>query len=132
MAKKIFRSLMLGIIVFSVAILAGYLSYVVTYHYQTEKLAETVMPQDVAEAAPVYQNAQPLQDSQVTAVDHYVARFENNDISIYTSSGGKESFLYSLDVYAGDLPAEDMVRLREGIILKTKQELASFEEDFTS
>ena len=39
MAKKIFRSLMLGIIVFSVAILAGYRSYVVTYHYQTDKLA---------------------------------------------------------------------------------------------
>lgn len=132
MAKKFFRSLMLGIIVFSVAVFAGYLSYIAAYRIQTNRLSQTLLPPDRAEAAPVSRPAQPLPESRVTPVDYYIARFENNDISIYTFFNGKEAFLYSLDIYAGDLPAEDLLRLREGVILHTKQELAAFEEDFTS
>ena len=131
MAKHFFRSLMLSIIVFSIAVLVGYLAYVAAYRYQTDKLTEALTPA-AAEAQPITESAPPLSEDQVTKADYYIARFENGDIAIYVSSGGKESFLYSLDVWARDLPAEDMVRLREGIVLKNKQELASFEEDFTS
>ena len=132
MAKKIFRSLALGIIVFAVAVLAGYLSYVITYRYQTQKVKESLAAQDTVAAAPVYGEAQPLSEDAVLLVDHYIARLENNNIAIYTSSGGKESFLYTLNIHPGDLTNEDMAQLTQGVILKDKQALTSFEEDFTS
>ena len=131
MAKKLFRSLMLGIIIFSVAVLAGYLSYVVTYRYQIQKMEEAV-PREMAMAAETAaQDAIPLQESQSSGSNYYVARLENNDISIYICTDGKESFLYTLDIYAGDLSEEDVRQLKQGVVLDDRQKLAAFEEDFT-
>ena len=132
MAKKFFRSLTLGVIVFAVAVLVGYLSYVITYHYQTQKLRESVLLQDSAAAAPVFQDAQPVTDDQPIRVDHYIARLENKDIAIYMVAEGQEFFLYNLNIYTGNLPAADLLRLQEGVVLQNRKDLASFEEDYTS
>lgn len=132
MAKKLFRSLSFGIIVFSVAVLAGYLSYVVTYQYQTERVKERLRTQDMVEASPVNSDATPLSQSDVLNVDYYIARLENEDIAIYISNEGSEAFLYSLDIHAGDLSEADVLQLTEGVVLKTRNDLVSFEEDFTS
>ena len=43
-----------------------------------------------------------------------------------------EKFLYSFKVYASDIPDDDILNLTRGIIFKTKEELASFEEDYNS
>ncbi len=132
MAKKLFHSLILGVIVFSVAVLAGYLSYVITYRYQTERVKENLLSSGMAEASPVNAGARPLTQEDVLAVDYYIAKLENEDIAIYISTKGKEAFLYSLDIRPGDLTEEDTLRLTQGMILKTRKELVSFEEDFTS
>lgn len=128
MAKKMFRSLMVGLIVFATAVLAGYLSYLWTYRYQSQKLQQSLHPTDNALAASVYQDAPPLSASDVL----YIARLEHDGISIYTFEDGRESFLYTLHIYTGDLPEADRTRLTQGVVLKTRQELASFEEDYNS
>ncbi len=132
MAKKLFHSLILGVVVFSVAVLAGYLSYVITYRYQTERVKENLLSSGMAEASPVNGSARPLTQEEILAVDYYIAKLENEDIAIYISAKGKEAFLYSLDIRPGDLTEEDTLRLTQGMILKTRKELVSFEEDFTS
>ena len=128
MAKRFFRSLVVGIIVFAVAILAGYLSYVVTCRYQAR---DSLPVTDSAFATPVSRETEPL-TGPLRLESYYLARLENDDISIYLLENGKESFLYTLDIYIGDLPEEDRTRLTEGIVLTTRQELASFEEDYNS
>lgn len=132
MAKKFFRSFLIGLIVFAVAVLAGYLSYMWTYRYQTQKLQESLYPQDYAFATPVYRESTPLSSSGILDAQYYIARLENNDIAIYISQDGKESFLYTLHIYTEDLPETDRTRLLEGVVLRTRQELASFEEDYNS
>ncbi len=132
MAKKFFRSFLVGLIVFAVAVLAGYLSYVWTYRYQSQKLQESLHAQDHAFAAPVYREAAPLSSSGILDAEYYIARLENNNIAIYTSQDGRESFLYTLHIYTEDLPESDRTRLLEGVVLRTRQELASFEEDYNS
>ena len=48
------------------------------------------------------------------------------------SAKAAEKFLYSFKVYASDIPDDDILNLTRGIIFKTKEELASFEEDYNS
>ena len=127
MAKKVLKSLTLGAAVFLTALLAGYLAYLATYHYQTEKLKESM---DMALATPASQGTLP--GEEFIRVDYYLARLENHRIAIYTVAEEEERFLYALDVYTGNFPATELLRLQEGIVLKTRQELASFEEDYTS
>ncbi len=130
MVKKIFKSLSVGLIVFMAAILCGYISYVITLRYQTELLTDMAEKDKVSAAANL--SALPLSETEPILVDYYIARLEDNKINIYISSDQKEAFLYSLDIYEADFPKEDMEKLRNGVILKNKQELTSFEEDFTS
>ena len=131
MAKKLFRSLMMGVIVFAVAVLAGYLSYVITYRYQTERVKAKLHPEDAVAASSVYSQTQSLSDDTIPA-EFYIARLENENIAIYVSHKGNEAFLYSLDIHIGDLTETDVLQLTQGIVLKTRKDLASFEEDFTS
>ncbi|MBQ2614039.1 MAG: hypothetical protein IJB80_01750 [Clostridia bacterium] len=126
MVKKMFRSLILGIVVFAVSLLAGYLSYMLTYRYQAQKVLEQLPPNDAVSAAAV-SVAGPLDTRQ-----HYLARMENGKIVIYAVTDDTESFLYTLDIRAGELPPGDLAELRQGIVLTNRQELASFEEDFNS
>lgn len=128
--KKIFKSLSVGLIVFMAAILCGYISYFITLRYQTELLGDLASKDKVSAA--VNSGALPLSENEAVPVDYYIARLEDNKIFIYVSSNGKEAFLYSMDIFEADFPKEDIEKLRHGVILKTRQELTSFEEDFTS
>ncbi len=127
MAKKVWKSLTMGAVVFLTALLVGYLAYLATYHYQTEKLKESM---DMALATPASQGTVPTEE--LIRVEYYLARLENHQIAIYAVSQAEERFLYTLDVYTGNFPANELLRLREGVALKNRQELASFEEDYTS
>lgn len=121
MVKKLFRSLLIGILVFALALAAGCLSFVLTYRYQTEKHKEA--PSTVS-ARQVYQPALPTCT--------YLARLENGAIAIYACFDNREEFLYSLDVPVAELPAVDLTKLQNGITLSTKEALTAFEEDYTS
>lgn len=129
MAKKLFRSMTLGIVVFAVAILAGYLAYGWTYRYQTRKLQETL-----AESREASAETLPMESRGTVGipVDYYLAKLERRKVVIYTVTEGEPTFLYTLTADTTDFPAADLVRLQEGVILRTRQELASFEEDYGS
>ncbi len=128
-AKKIFKSMTLGIIVFAVAILAGYLSYTVAYRKQTEEMQERIMSEELVSAAAVREEAE---NGETLRVSYYLARLENDDIAIYMVTKEDAKFLYRLDIYTGNFPAEELLRLKEGVVLRNRQELIAFEEDYTS
>ncbi len=126
MTKKFFRGLTLGVIVFSIACLAGYLVYVGVYYSQGKNSAEVFNNSNWVNAVQTDSKATPQENVK------YIARLENNDIAIYLSGKDGETYMYSLNVYINDIPPSDLIRLSEGIILNSADELTSFEEDFTS
>ena len=130
-AKKVFKSLTMGIIVFATAILVGYLAYTATYRYQTQKIQEKMMTEDLVSAASAQENGVPV-TGETLWVEYYLAKLENNDIAIYMVAEDEVEFLYRLDIYTGNFPAEELLRLKKGVVLKNRQELAAFEEDYTS
>lgn len=127
MTKKLFRGLVLGITVFSLAVLAGYGSYVFTYRRHSKAADDIISGTASAETADDKAESVPATGD----TEYYVARLENNDISIFLCKNGKEEFLYSLGINRRDLSEEDIIQLNNGIVLKDKQRLAVFEEDFT-
>ncbi len=130
LAKKVFKGLTMGIIVFAAAILVGYLAYTATYRYQTEKIQERMLAEGFVSAAS-QGNGVPVA-GETLQVEYYLAKLENNDIAIYMVAEDEVEFLYRLDIYTGNFPAEELLRLKEGVMLKNRQELAAFEEDYTS
>ncbi len=130
MTKKLFRGLVLGVIVFSLAVLTGYVSYVITYRYQNRRL-ENSMPGTAAAEAADSSNGSDEAVAAAADSEYYMAKLENNNISIYLCRSGKEEFLYALKINPGDLSEDDIRQLSNGIILENKQRLAVFEEDFT-
>ncbi|MEG2669359.1 MAG: hypothetical protein RR957_02750, partial [Oscillospiraceae bacterium] len=74
----------------------------------------------------------PVHEEDVRVIDHYLARLDGDVVSVYICGNFGEEFLYNLDVYLNDLPKGDIEKLKAGVVLKTKQELTSFEEDYTS
>ncbi len=75
--------------------------------------------------------------SSASPIDYYIARLNgsNIEISLVHETPGeppKEKYLYSFDVYRNGIPESDISDLTRGIIFKTREELASFEEDFGS
>ena len=131
MAKKLFKSISVGIMVFAIALLSGYIAYVVTYNNQSEKEKELLNAGGVAEAMTASRHTAPGRADDVD-IDYYLARFEDNDISVYMVAGGEEIFMYNLNIRTSGLPAEDVVRLRRGVVIEGKEELVAFEEDYTS
>lgn len=129
MAKKFLKSLSVGLIVFFIAILCGYISYTITLKYQKELLDDIAGKDNVAATS---SQTVTLKDGETVMADYYVARLEEDKIAVYVSVNQKEAFLYSMDIYETDFPKEDIEKLRNGIIFNTRQELTSFEEDFTS
>lgn len=128
-AKKIFKSLSLGVIVFIAAILVGYLSYTLTYRKQTEEMQKSIMEDELVSAAAM---GNVTEMGETIRVSYYLARLENNDIAIYMVTEEDAKFLYWLDIYTGNFPAEELLRLKEGVVLRNRKELAAFEEDYTS
>lgn len=131
MAKKLFKSISIGIMVFAIALLSGYIAYVIAYNNQSEKEREMINNSGVAEAMTASRSAAPGQTVGAD-VDYYLARFENNDISVYMVVDNEEIFMYNLNVRASGLPAEDVIRLKRGVEIAGKEDLVAFEEDYTS
>ena len=59
MAKKIFKSISIGIMVFAIALLSGYVAYVIAYNHQNELTKERMTADGIVEAMPASQNAMP-------------------------------------------------------------------------
>ncbi len=121
MVKKLFHSLLWGLLVFALATMAGCLAFVITYRYQTDN--HPTEPVAAVSAQEVHQPALPSCT--------YLVRLENGAVAVYAKFPHGEEFLYSLEVPLADLPPDDLTKLENGIELPTKAALTSFEEDYT-
>lgn len=131
MSKKIFKGLLIGMIAFALAVLIGYTSYIIALNHALSKTKASLQAPDTA-TAEVYTEQIPLSTNSVTIAESYIARLENDNISIFAVTNGRESFMYNLDVYLGNLPESDLALLKNGVLLQDKEALARFEEDYTS
>ncbi len=131
MEKRIFRSISVGIIVFAVAVLLGYLAYTITYQYQTKQAREQLRTEEVVSATSIHGDG-TADVGETLMVEHYLARLEGDDIAIYMVMNQQAEFMYQLEVFTGNFPAEEILRLQNGIVLRNRQELMAFEEDYTS
>ncbi len=131
MEKRIFRSISVGIIVFAVAVLLGYLAYTITYQYQTKQAREQLRTEEVVSATSIHGDG-ATDVGETLMVEHYLARLEGDDIAIYMVMNRQAEFMYQLEVFTGNFPAEEILRLQNGIVLRNRQELMAFEEDYTS
>lgn len=62
----------------------------------------------------------------------YLIKLEDGKTKVYNLSSGEKVFSHSLPIEPNSLRNEDLAMLKEGIYLKTKNELLSFTEDFCS
>lgn len=126
MKNNLLRSLSIGFCVFAVTILLALVSYLVSYRISAKKTAETLA------SAETLAHAQPLTLDEITVADYYLAILEGDTVSLYACSENSEEFLYAIDIPINEISQEELTRLKNGIVLKDKEALASFEEDFTS
>lgn len=62
----------------------------------------------------------------------YLIKLEDNKTKVYTLSENTKTYSHELPINSADLLPNDLEALKEGIYLKTKDELLSFTEDFCS
>ena len=122
------------------SVFAGYLSYVIISGEpifrrdagenlpSSEVFTEIVLPVDAiaADTSDVYA------PTEIVIEEFYVARENDGRIGIFRSRNGDETFLYNIDTHVRTLPEADQELLRNGVVLRTREELTMFEEDFSS
>ena len=77
-----------------------------------------------AEAPP---KATPIADEY-----QYLIRYEEGTTKVYDISEGKKILSHTLPIEVASLRQDDLTMLRNGVFLRTKDELLSFTEDFCS
>lgn len=71
--------------------------------------------------------ATPLKDEY-----RYLIRYEEGTTKVYDISEGKKILSHTLPIEVASLRQDDLTMLRNGVFLRTKDELLSFTEDFCS
>lgn len=137
MIKKIFKNILIGVSVLCFAASIGVLSFAITQNIIANTSNEAVettnntSPSDGADTGATANGGKADANSQTSS--YYLAKLENDGaINIYYCSAGAREYLRSIKVYAPGLPTADKAALTEGVILNTKEELLSFEEDYGS
>lgn len=137
MIKKIFKNILIGVSVLCFAACIGVLSFAITQNIidnTSNEAVETInntSPSDGADTGATVNDGKADVNSQTSS--YYLAKLENDGaINIYYCSAGAREYLSSIKVYAPGLPAADKAALTEGVVLNTKEELLSFEEDYGS
>ena len=134
MSDKLFKNILVFVSVIFFATAVGSTAYIAAMKFMSRtpepSSAEAVMSETAPEA-----DAAPSPSADLN--EYYIARLNGDDIGIYlvcqkNGEEPKEKFLYSFDVYRGGIPESDISDLTRGIILKDRESLASFEEDFGS
>lgn len=100
--------------------------------YTPEPLATpTVAPQKSKAVLNLVETV-PKETSLPKELFMYLIKFEDGKTKVYNLSSGEKVFSHSLPIEPNSLRDEDLSMLKEGIYLKTKNELLSFTEDFCS
>ncbi len=128
MTKYFLRRMMIGFCVFVAATIAAAAAYMSAAKISAERSLKSI---SVTEQ-PASAQAEPLTRKDVIVADYYVARCDGNALSVYACSDNGEEFLYTIDVRIEDIPPDDLANLQQGVVLRDRQSLASFEEDFGS
>ena len=132
--KKTLKFMAILAIVLCASTAVGYSAFRYFLNEDDAPISVHMPEKDESTALAASTSALPVEGSadEPLEFDFYVARLEGSVINIYVSDEGRESFLYSIDVYVKNIPYDDVKILSEGVKLYSKQELTSFEEDFTS
>ena len=133
MNNKLIKNTILCISVILFLTAVGYTAYYATVRILQKTAMSETAEAVMADAAP--QTSAPR--SSPSPRDYYIARLKgsNIEISLVHENPGeqpKEKYLYSFEVYRNGIPENDISDLTRGIIFRTREELASFEEDFGS
>lgn len=125
MTKKILLNVIIGLCVFITAVIIAYVA--VTYMTEVSHTSTQTLPAEHYVSA----ETTDLPKNVDANCDCYLAQFNGKDISLYACTGNNKEFLYTISIRPEDISADELEKLKNGIILPTKEALASFEEDFS-
>ena len=130
-----------GSTIFLISVLLGFVAYNVSHPPQNfASPISTPKNNEVSALKNVIPNDVEVREEEIKA-SHFLARLNGNKIEIYVYTEGtpqtegnepNEKFLYNINVHLSELTEQDVEQLKSGIILYSKEDLASFEEDFSS
>lgn len=134
MLKTTAKIFLIFILLITVAVATGFVTYTLTKRIADENLVETAEAASDASSQDSGANALSASADEVVPVpsEYYTVRLEGATVGVYAITDGKEEFLYHANVYQNDLSADDLTMLKQGVKLMSLSELTGFIENFTS
>ena len=137
---KISNLFLISILTFAISIFLGYLTYLIISgapifqrNAPTTPLpAGNTFSEIVVPTAVVATDEIDVISNTESFEEYYIVRENNGRIGVFAFQNGETHFLYNIDRLVRFLPETDQELLRQGVILRTREELTQFEEDFSS
>lgn len=138
MYKKIVKGVLVSVSVVFFTLIIGYITYLGTLTILSNSASNK--KNDINSAEAVSSQVNPENSTPMPELDeskYFLAKLSGESIEIYLCDGDSAQnenyhYLYSFSIYLSDIPYDDLLALRQGVKFSTKEELASFEEDFNS
>jgi len=102
------------------------------YSFPISAPEPTSLPETKAASSPVTSEPKETTAPKEEEKFIYLIILEGKKTNVYSLSGNQKTYSHSLPIEPNSLLPEDLTLLKEGIYLKTKDELLSFTEDFCS
>lgn len=134
MLKTTAKIFLIFILLVTVAVATGFVTYTLTKRIAEENLVETAeaASKDKANESEATALSVPASEPVPVPSEYYTVRLEGATVGVYVTNDGKEEFLYHANVYQSDLSADDLTMLKQGVKLMSLSELTGFIENFTS
>lgn len=135
MLKTTAKIFLIFILLITVAVATGFVTYTLTKRIAEENLVETAeaaASKDSADKSEATSLSVPASEPVPVPSEYYTVRLEGATVGVYVTNDGKEEFLYHANVYQSDLSADDLTMLKQGVKLMSLSELTGFIENFTS
>ena len=102
------------------------------YTLPTSAPQPTPAPKNKAVLKPIEDIPKETSEPEVEEEYMYLVILEDKKTNVYSLSGNVKKFSHSLPIEPNALRFDDITALKEGIYLKSKDDLLSFIEDFSS
>ncbi len=135
MLKTTAKIFLIFILLVTVAVATGFVTYTLTKRIAEENLVETAeaaTSKDATNESDADTLSVPTSEPVPVPSEYYTVRLEGATVGVYVINDGKEEFLYHANVYQSDLSADDLTMLKQGVKLMSLSELTGFIENFTS
>ena len=135
MLKTTAKIFLIFILLITVAVATGFVTYTLTKRIAEENLVETAeaaASKNSADKSEATSLSVPASEPVPVPSEYYTVRLEGATVGVYVTNDGKEEFLYHANVYQSDLSADDLTMLKQGVKLMSLSELTGFIENFTS